>query len=71
MRDYNESKVFDPFSNLGSPIYIFQRIYMKRSGGHQSQKNIQKIEKQKTNKREREREREERDYRDIQDKKKG
>ena len=38
---------------------------MKRSGGHQSQKNIQKIEKKKTNKREREREREKKEIIEI------
>lgn len=32
IKDYNESKVFDPFSELGRPIYISKNLYEKKRG---------------------------------------
>ena len=60
MRDYNESKVFDPFSKLGSPIYISKNLYEKKWGTSIPKKYLENWKKKI-----REREREERDFRDI------
>ena len=53
IKDNNESKVFDPFSKLGSPIYISKNLYEKKWGTSIPKKYLENWKKKNKRKRER------------------